>query len=274
VNDVHNALNEDSASWRTGLDWSADPNLLLYANISKGYKAGAAPVLSASTTTELNPVPQESLLAYEAGAKAGLFDRRLELNASAFYYDYKDKQLRGATEDPIFGPLEALVSIPKSHVEGAEMQLVVHPIDGLTIDASATYERTEIDQFTGFDALAQFGNQAGTPFPFSPKWQSVLDIDYTFPVSSDVTGFVGGSLSYDSKTYAGVGALNLLQIDAYALLGLRAGIELDNGRYRLWAWGKNVTNEYYWNNVFVIGDTVSRFAGEPASFGVSLSARF
>jgi outer membrane receptor protein involved in Fe transport len=89
-----------------------------------------------------------------------------------------------------------------------------------------------------------------------------------------VAAFVGGSLNYVSKTYAGVGALNLMRIDAYALLGLRAGIELDNGRYRLWAWGKNVTNKYYWNNVFVFADAVSRFVGEPATYGVSLSARF
>lgn len=274
VNDVHNALNQGSTSWRAGLDWRAEPNLLLYANASKGFKAGAAPVLSASTTTELKPVPQESLLAYEAGAKASLFDRQVELNVSVFYYDYRDKQLRGAFRDPVFGPLEALVSIPKSHVEGAEVQLVAHPIDGLTIDTSATYLQTEIDQFIGFDALANFSNQAGTPFPFSPKWQSITNVDYRFPISSAVAGFVGGSLNYVSETYAGVGALNLMRIDAYTLLGLRAGIELDNGRYRLWAWGKNVTNEYYWNNVFVFADAVSRFVGEPATYGVSLSARF
>jgi iron complex outermembrane recepter protein len=274
VDDVHNVLNEDSVSWRTGLNWTAQPGLLLYANVSKGYKAGAAPVLAASTVDQFKPVPQESLLGYEAGLKASLFDRRVQFNASVFYYDYKDKQLRGAELDPTFGPLEALVSIPKSHVQGAEAQLIARPIEGLTLDTSATYLETEIGQFIGFNALAQFGNQAGTPFPFTPKWQSITNIDYAFPLPPNMKGFVGGSLTYDSKTYAGVGALDLMQIDSFTLLDLRAGLELSNGHYRIWLWGKNVTDEYYWSDVFANGNAIARFVGQPATYGISLSGRF
>jgi outer membrane receptor protein involved in Fe transport len=178
VDNVHSTLDEDSVSWRAGLNWTARPGLLLYANVSKGYKAGAVPVLAASTVLQFTPVPQESLLAYEAGFKAGLFGRRAQLNASAFYYDYEDKQLRGAVLDPVFGPLEALVSIPKSHAVGAEAQLVAHLSDGLTLDTSLIYVNTRIDEFTGFDAVAHFGDQSGTPFPFSPEWQSITNLDY------------------------------------------------------------------------------------------------
>jgi outer membrane receptor protein involved in Fe transport len=274
VNNVHNTLNQDSVSWRTGLNWTAQPGLLLYANVSKGYKAGAAAVLAASTVAQFQPVPQESLLAYETGIKASLLDRRIQLNASAFYYDYKDKQLRGALLDPTFGPLEALVSIPRSHVEGAETQLIVRPIEGLTLDTSATYLKTQVDEFTGFNALAHFGNQSGTPFPFSPKWQSITNLDDIFPLASGVNGFVGGSLTYNSRTYAGVGALDLMRIDSFILLDLRAGVEFGNRHYRVWAWGKNVANEYYWSNVFANGNAIARIVGQPATSGISLSGRF
>jgi outer membrane receptor protein involved in Fe transport len=213
-------------------------------------------------------------LAYEAGFKASLLDHRVQFNTSAFYYDYKDKQLRGSELDPVFGPLEALVSIPKSHVEGIEVQLNARPTEGLTLDTSATYLNTKIDEFTGFDALAHFGNQAGTPFPFSPKWQSITNIDYAFPISPRMKGFGGASLTYNSQTYSGVGALNLMRIDSFTLLDLRAGLDFSNGRYRVWAWGKNVTNEYYWTNVFANGNAVARFVGQPAAYGVSFSARF
>ena len=274
VDDVHSTLNQDSVSWRTGLNWTARPGLLLYANVSKGFKAGAVPVLAASTVDQFKPVPQESLLAYEVGFKASLLDHRVQFNASAFYYDYKDKQLRGSELDPVFGPLEALVSIPKSHVEGVEVQLNARPTERLTLDTSATYLDTKIDQFTGFDALAHFGNQAGTPFPFSPKWQSITNIDYRFPLSPGMKGFVGASLTYNSQTYSGVGALNLMRIDSFTLLDLRAGLDFGNGRYRVWTWGKNVTDEYYWTNVFANGNAIARFVGRPATFGVSFLARF
>lgn len=274
VDNVHSSLEEDSWSWRTGVSWTARPGLLLYGNVSKGYKAGAVPVLAASTVTQFTPVPQESLLAYETGVKASLFDQRAQLNASAFYYDYDDKQLRGAVLDPVFGPLEALVSIPRSHVAGAEAQLVAHLTEGLALDTSVVYVDTKIDEFTGFNAMAQFGDYSGTPFPFSPKWQSITNVDYEFPLSSGRRGFVGGSLIYNSETFAGVGALELFRIDSFTLLDLRAGIEFGEGRHSVWAWGRNVTDEYHWSNVFANGNAISRFVGQPATYGVGLSARF
>jgi outer membrane receptor protein involved in Fe transport len=274
VDNVHSSLEEDSWSWRSGVSWTARPGLLLYGNISKGYKAGAVPVLAASTVTQFTPVPQESLLAYETGVKASLFDQRAQLNASAFYYDYDDKQLRGAVLDPVFGPLEALVSIPRSHVAGAEAQLVAHLTEGLAIDTSVVYVDTKIDEFTGFNAMAQFGDYSGTSFPFSPKWQSITNVDYEFPLSSGRRGFVGGSLTYNSETFAGVGALELFRIDSFTLLDLRAGIEFGEGRHSVWAWGRNVTDEYHWSNVFANGNAISRFVGQPATYGVGLSARF
>jgi len=274
VDNVHSTLNQDSQSWRAGINWSAGTGLLLFANVSKGYKAGAVPVLAASTIAQFAPVPQESLLAYETGFKAALFARRAQLNVSAFYYDYEAKQLRGAVLDPTFGPLEALVSIPKSHVQGAEAQLVAHLIEGLILETSVIYTKTEIDRFQGFDARARFGDQSGTPFPFSPEWQSITSLGYEFPLAAAMKGFLGAALIYNSETFAGVGALDIFRIDSFTLLDLRAGVELDNGRYRLWAWGKNVTDEYYWSNVFANGNAISRFVGQPATYGVSLSARF
>jgi iron complex outermembrane receptor protein len=277
VDNVHNVLNENSLSWRIGLNWTPRPGLLAYVNASRGYKAGTSPVAAVSTVNQYTPIGQESVLAYEAGVKAGFFDRRVQIAASGFYYDYRDKQLRSARIDPPFGPLEALASIPKSHVVGAEVQLVARPLAGLTLDASATYTHTEIDEFIGFDGLTNFADQAGTRFPFAPAWQSVTNLDYDFPVASRVRGFLGGSLTYRSATFAGVGEREALRIDPYTLLDLRAGVEITGkrqGRYRVWLWGRNVTNEYYWTNVFANANAVARFVGQPATYGLTVSSRF
>lgn len=275
VANVHSTLDENSVSWRVGANWTVRPGLMTYANISKGFKAGAVPVLAAATVQQFKLVPQESLLAYETGLKASLLDGSLQVNLAAFHYDYRDKQLRGAVLDPNFGPLQALVSIPRSHVNGAEAQVVARPIRGLTIDTSATFVATKIDEFTGFDALANFGDHSGTAFPFSPKWQIVANVDYEAPLAGDVTGFAGSTVTYNSKTYAGIGELDLTRIDAHTLLDLRAGLAFGAGKaYRFWLWGKNVRNTYYWSNVFVAGDSASRFAGQPATYGATFSARF
>jgi iron complex outermembrane receptor protein len=94
------------------------------------------------------------------------------------------------------------------------------------------------------------------------------------PFAPNAKGFLGSSLTYNSKTYAGLGALNIQRTDAYALLDLRAGAEREQGRYRVWAWGKNVTDRYYWSNVLPYGNAISRYLGQPATYGFSISARF
>lgn len=37
--------------------------------------------------------------------------------------------------------------------------------------------------------------------------------------------------------------------------------------------GRNVTEAYYWSNVFLNANVVSRFVGQPATYGVAVSGR-
>src|SRR3546814_8154741 len=89
-----------------GGNYKATPTLLLYANVSKGYKAGSFPRVSAGTFAQYAAVTQESLVDYEAGFKTTLFDRKVTLNGGVFYYDYKNKQLSAKIVDPLFNALD------------------------------------------------------------------------------------------------------------------------------------------------------------------------
>lgn len=132
-------LNENNTSWSLGVDYKPAPGTLIYANVSKGYKAGSFPLVSGSVWTAYEPVIQESLLSYEIGFKSQLFDRRLSINAAAFYSDYKNKQLRAKFVDPIFGALDKLVNVPKSRIKGVEVELNARPVPGLSLSASGLY---------------------------------------------------------------------------------------------------------------------------------------
>ena len=56
---VHEKLNENNVSWRAGAEWTRSQQTLLYANVSKGYKAGGFPDLGATTATQYTPATQE-----------------------------------------------------------------------------------------------------------------------------------------------------------------------------------------------------------------------
>lgn len=270
-------LHQDNVSWRTGVDFKITPDALLYVNVSKGYKGGSGTAPAAQSASQFAPVSQESVVAYEAGAKASLLDRRLEASGAVFYYDYTDKQLLGRIvfTPNIFGALSSLLNVPKSRVEGAEFQVSAFPIEGLTLSASGTYLDTRvITNLSNFDVIGNPINLKDEPFPYTPRWQLVFDGEYKFPVSDQLRGVVAGNASYRSRTTAGFGGDPRLNIASYWLVDLRAGLETADRKWGASLFGRNVTNQYYWTNVSSALDTVRRYAGKPATYGVQLSYRY
>jgi iron complex outermembrane receptor protein len=271
---AHNRLDQDNVSWRVGLDAKVAPTTLLYGNVSKGYKAGSFPAIEATFANQLKPVSQESVVAYEVGFKSTLFDRHLQFNGAIFYYDYKDKQFIGRINIPPLGAQPSLVNIPKSSVKGAEFQLTWRPIEELTATLGGTYLNSKVSSFENYDAFGNPINISGEAFPYTPTYQLVADAEYDHPLFGKYSGFVGISEHYQTSSFGGFGNDQILQIRSYGLLDLRAGVETTDGVWRVMAYGRNVTDTYYWNNVQKVLDTTARFAGMPATYGVTVSYRY
>lgn len=271
---VIDSLDEDNVSWRAGIKWDLTQDHLIYANVSRGYKAGAFPTAATARSIQLIPAVQESLLAYELGMKSSFAHGRFQLNAATFYYDYSDKQIRGFVLDPVFGPLAALVNVPESHVFGFDASLSATPMDGLTFSGGVAYVDSQIDgDFSNFNYRGEFQNFTGESFPHSPKWQGNANAEYRFSASRDFEAYFGGNLTFRGKTNAGFGELAELNIESYALLDVRAGIESD--AWRIQVWGKNVTDTYYYTEVArLFGDSLVRFTGRPATYGVTVGYTF
>lgn len=279
---VRKSLDENNFSWRAGIDWKPDAGTLLYANIAKGYKSGGFTAIPAIFAEQLTPVTQESVLAYEAGLKATLFDRRVQFNLAGFYYDYKNKQLQGYVNVAPFGPLPRLVNIPTSRVYGAEAELTVRPVEGLRVQLSGAILDTKATSSPTV-AVGPLGGTydfAGESFPNTPKYQMTGDIEQRFPLGSNVEGYVGGSMQLRSSASGVFGRTqnaltrSIFTIDGYALFDLRAGLSLNDGQTTIEAWGRNITNKFYVVGVTRIVDTVSRYTGMPATYGLRLSWRY
>ncbi|MBN8816340.1 MAG: TonB-dependent receptor [Sphingomonas sp.] len=263
-------LKEHNVSWRGALDWKPMPDTLLYVSVSQGYKSGSFPTLPSTSYTQYDPARQEKVLAYEVGAKAKLFDRRVQLNVAGFYYDYRDKQLRGFFRDPIFATLSRLTNVPKSHLYGIEADLSAVPVRGLAVTASGSYIKTRIDDYIGLDSKGVVTNYAGRILSYSPEWQFNADAEYGWALTGKINAFVGGSYAYRSSASAVFGEDPRLTIDAYNTLDLRAGIENKQAGWRVLVYADNVTNEYYVNNLVPLYDTIKAYAGMPVTYGVRL----
>jgi outer membrane receptor protein involved in Fe transport len=281
----HGIIDQDNVSWSVGTNFKLTPDVLLYVNAAKGYKAGSFPEVSAATTSQYAGVTQESLLSYEAGVNSTMAAGRITLNVDGFHYDYRNKQLRGKTVDPIFGLLDTLVNVPKSEVNGAEFAFNVIPMTGLDLRIAATYLDSKVQEYDGTVGITRVNGLAfpvrasfsGVSLPFAPKFQGSASVDYTFPMGSWHQGFVGAGVAAQAES---IGSLELsardvadARIDGRAVLNLRAGYKTADGRWKVALWGSNVTDKYYWTNALRVYDTVVRYSGRPAEYGISCSWR-
>ena len=300
---IMNTLSEHNFSWRAGLDYKLSSDKLLYANISRGYKAGSFPTLASATYVAYQPVTQESVLSYEAGFKISLANHKIQLNGAAFYYDYTNKQIRGKVVDPIFDVLDILINVPKSRVLGAEGELTVRPAPGLSLGGSVTYLESKVRTNNGmhFVGPTAYGNSctaAGVPgpcdftdseLPFTPNWSYTLNADYRHDLGGSAI-ILGANLRGQSSSVSTLNGRTIqfrnlpadrhapgidlpFVIPAYSVVDARAGYEFGDRRYKVMVWGKNVFNKYYVTNAAHYLDTTVRFAGQPATYGITLSIK-
>jgi outer membrane receptor protein involved in Fe transport len=265
-------------SWKVGPSWKPTEDLLFYFNAAKGYKAGAFGTLPVIRPAQDLPVVQESVLAYEVGFKADALTHRVELSGAAFHYDYDDKQLLASTfVGAPFGTLPALVNIPRSRIEGSELDATVRPFRNFTLRVGGTYIDSKvlgsyvISSPVGGGA-ADTINIGGEAFPSTPKWQVDANAEYDYPLAGDWTGFVGLGSTYQSTAQATFGDIAALQMPSYDLIDARIGANKQNLHLELW--GRNITDRYYLTHAFRSTDTITRTTGFPATYGITIRATF
>jgi outer membrane receptor protein involved in Fe transport len=271
---VTSTLDEDNVAWRLALDWTPAEGVLLFGSISRGAKAGATPINAANISTQNAPATQELLTAYEVGLKASLFDRRVQANVSAFYYDYEDKQLSVYFADPIYTALARLANVPESEAYGVDGEVTWRATAGLTLIGSATFLHTEVKNYVGINAAGQPTDFDGKPFLYSPKFQGGLTALYSRDLTQNLGIQAAIAGRYQSKSHADLEGDPRFVIEDYGVLNASLGLHALDDRWELSVWGRNLTDEYYWSAVSSNANVVVRFPGQTRTYGASLTFKF
>jgi len=132
VNDNRESYSD--GTWRIGLDYDLSGDSFMYAYVATGSKAGSlsdgVDVCRCGRIEFFNYAPEE-VTNYEIGYKGRLLDGRLNLILTAFYTDYKNKQVSsfrtvGVVEDPETGeplqPIQEIGSFITDNAGAAEIQ--------------------------------------------------------------------------------------------------------------------------------------------------------
>ena len=258
-----------------GLQWKPMDNTLLYYTFSQGFRPGGFSRSARDKAPDANGVPQyRTPLAYapdtltnnEIGLKKDFFDRRLQVNLSAYYMTWKNVQL-GLYQPCCLGNTTFLVNGPTYTIKGLEAQFTARLTDQFTVSGSGAYnDNTQsnspclianepasptlgkcITEINGKPFTNPLGVSGGVS-AYSPKFQGNLHARYDWEVAgykpfatADVTYI--GEMFTEPANYTSTDAPNenpipdstylRFKLPSYTTYGAAIGVAKDNWTLQL-----------------------------------------
>jgi len=272
--------------------WSDE--LMTYVRYATGYRAGGFSESSPNFQRGFGP---EKIKSYEFGFKSDLFDRRVRLNVALFRADFTDMQLDLSPNANDLTQTDTF-NAGKAKIDGAEVDLTVSVLQGLTLTANYVYMHPTVD-FVNAD-LSPFlqakygvGGNAKRTFAlgYVPTGNYSVGLDYVLPHFSwdgggDIylhldldhhSDFLGSSTSGPDVPYGSAFAT-----PASTLLNARVGYDftLANGsKLQTSLWSKNVTDKDWYSHAIGNGDLRGYYGkalsrGWPRTFGIDLTYQY
>lgn len=193
---VSAGLDKGKVTWRLGAEYDIAPRSMAYASVETGYRSGGF-ALSAGYET----FQPEYITAYTVGMKNRLFNNRLQLNAEAFVWRYRDQQVNHTGVDANGNQGQFTENIGRSVNRGVELDAQWLAGDNTLLSATTQYLDAKYKDFTYLEPVgatppltgcayrispanaARYEiNCAGQPGYQSPKWTLNLAAEQTVPL--------------------------------------------------------------------------------------------
>lgn len=194
---------EDGFNPKVSLTWQATADVMVYGLVSEGFRFGEPNTAGLSTYPVPSGSKSDSLINYELGTRTRWAGGRLLLDATLFYVDWKDIQLRLQTPD-FFNYAS---NGGKAYSRGVELSATWRPVDAFDWQASATWQHARLDE----DLLILYYGTApaGSQLPGSADWTVSNLLTYHFDARFDPTlslshQYVGGGISDLNSAVPGV----------------------------------------------------------------------
>lgn len=294
-------FDDEELIYTVKLGYEISPFVSTYASFTHGYKAGGINLDTTAAVGGANPsFLSEEVDAYEIGVKAQTANRALTLNIAGFYEEFTNFQVLEFT-----GTAFATFNVPIAETRGVEIESLLRPADGLTINLAATFlEASYPDDCAGTQTSPQVVSLCGNDLTNAPRIIALAGAMWEKPISDDVEFFISGQVRVedDQRTStqaivppsaaqiaalgpdAAVAAQPLIVADIQdgkAFVNARAGLRFAGGKYAIEGWVNNLTDEVVRGVTFNTtlrgtgaNNSRSAFTLPPRQYGVTLRAKF
>lgn len=227
-------------SWRLDVAYAAKDDVLVYAGVSTGFRSGGI-----SNGDSYDP---ENLTAYEMGLKSQWPDRRLTLNAAAFYYDFRDLQIATATISQS-GFIFETDNAAKVEIYGIDADASFRVSDRWHLSGGVVWlpKREFVEYRNDRDGDTLSANDVTR----APEWTALLAIDHDRNLGNG--GHISTRLEYNYRSDFFYTTDNdaMFAQDAFSLLNLFLTYESASEIWYVFASGRNLGNADYYDSVFI-----------------------
>lgn len=254
---------ENAFTFLVSPSWHVTKDVMLYARVSKGYRAGGPNATGSDIPANFpKTFKSDTLISYEAGIKADAFGRMLTYDLSLYHIDWSNIQL-----STTFNGQGIAGNGGKATVDGAQGNLTVTPTRTLTFSGNASYNNARL----AADAPDVSGLK-GDRLPTVPKWAVSANADWRSKLTDTVTGNVGATYTYSGSRYSDYSQAGRVIIPGYSQVDFRAGLDFD--RYTLSLVVRNAFDKKAFSNIEIIAAYANAYRIQPRTVGIYGTVKF
>ena len=281
-------------TWLIDLDYKPIQNMLIYAKYSRGYRAGG---ISGGVPVQYSTFGPEKLDAYEVGLKTSFHGAVSgSLNVAGFYNDFRHEQTIVSFYPKVTGTQQqesAVANADKSRSYGAEVEAILIPFRGFTLDASYAYTNAKITRIPAIVLPADSplfpvsAAQDGDLEQFVPKNKYTINGTYVLPLDAGVGKVsIGATFTHFDSQIAQYSARDAITggLLSYSIIGPRNLVDLSMGwtsiagsPFDLQLFATNITKEKYYTDkagLFTSTGLDMATVGAPRTYGARLRFHF
>jgi iron complex outermembrane receptor protein len=259
---------------RLQLNYHVNKDVLLFTSYNRGIKGGN---FNTAANVQLDNVKhrQEVLHSFEVGAKSTFFDGRARLNATAFYYDYRDYQVFALVGgQPQVGNSDA-------KIKGGEIEFFVKPGRHWDAALGASFLDSKIAKVpvaglqyppAGLPAIDWPEDFVyDTKMPNAPDYSVNYLLRYNWDMlNGNVAAQIDGVYYADQYLEATNGGASWQK--AYGISNAHLSYTGPGEHFRIDAWVKNLSDQVYKTYTLDLGILgATAFYGPPRTYGANLS---
>ena len=204
--------NQDDTIIRASLDWRPTDDVMLFATYSEGFRPQTVNRNAGSPAGNQTGVFQgflvpavadtDELENFEIGIKGDFLDRRLRLNATAYFSEITNLQTtRFDPSNVAF--LVFIENVGDAEVNGLDADFQWAATDNLTISGAASFVDSELTRLD--PQLVGVAVPVGSELPYTAEFSGNLRARYDFEMPGfDARGYVRGGITYTGDRKAGV----------------------------------------------------------------------